>query len=48
MHPSIPKSIMKHMCMCENHICCFKITLHQYINDPLSKKEKKGVLAYNL
>ena len=36
------------MCMYEMHICFLKITLHQYINDPLSKKEKKGVLAYQL
>ena len=41
MHPSIPRSIMKHMCMYEKHICFLNIILHQYINDPLSKIEKK-------
>ena len=41
MHPSIPRSMMKHMCMYEKHICFLKIILHQYINDPLSKIEKK-------
>ena len=42
MHPSIPRSIMKHnMSMYEKCICFLKIILHQYINDPLSKKEKK-------
>ena len=29
------------MCMYEKHICFLKIILHQYINDPLWKKEKK-------
>ena len=48
MHPSIPRSITKHMCMYEKHIYFLKIILHQYINDPLEKKEKKGVLAYQL
>ena len=49
MHPSIPRSIMKHICMYEKHICFLKIILHQYINDPLSKKEKKVSLpiSYN-
>ena len=47
MHPSIPRSIMKHMCMYEKRICFLKIILHQYNNDPLSKKEKKGVLAHS-
>ena len=37
MHPSIPRSIMKHMCMYEKRICFLKIILHQYINDPLGK-----------
>ena len=32
MHPSIPRSIMKHMCMYEKHIRFLKIILHQYIN----------------
>ena len=42
MHPSIPRSIMKHnMSMCEKHICFLKIILHQDINDPLAKTEKK-------
>ena len=42
MHPSIPRSIMKHnISMYEKSICFLKIILHQYINDPLSKKEKK-------
>ena len=48
VYPSIPRSIMKHMCMYEMHICFLKIIFHQYINVPLSKKEKKGVLAYQL
>ena len=42
MHPSIPRSIMKHnMSMYEKLICFLKIILHQYINDPLSKKKKR-------
>ena len=41
MHPSIPRSITKHMCMYEKRICFFNVILHQYINDPLSKKEKE-------
>ena len=41
MHPSITRSIMKHMCMYEKRIRFLKIILHQYINDLLSKKEKK-------
>ena len=48
MHPSIPRSIMKHMCMYEKHICFLKIILHQYIIDRLSNKRNKGVLAYQL
>ena len=48
MHSSIPRSIMKHnMSMYEKCICFLTISLHQYINDPLSKIEK-GVLAYQL
>ena len=41
MPQSIPRFIMKHMCMYEKRICFRKIILHQYINDPLLKKEKK-------
>ena len=42
MHPFIPRSIMKHnMSIYEKRICFLKIILHQYINDPLLKKEKK-------
>ena len=44
MHPSIPRSIMKHsMSMYEKRICFLKIILHQYINDPLSLEKKKKV-----
>ena len=48
MHPSIPRSLMKHnMNMYEKRICFLKIILHQYTNDPPPLEErKKGVLAY--
>ena len=46
MHPSIPRSIMKHnMYMYKKHICYFKIISHQYINDCFLKQQQMKIMC---
>ena len=41
MRPSIPRSIMKHMCMYENRICFLKISCISILMTLTRKKNKR-------